>query len=175
MWLRVALYRAGEQRVGESELAITIPAHNALTFGLERILRRFVDAAWAYRFGPPGQDVIAASLHSSRGDIPFAQSFRFPAGRTTQRTLISEMGMAGQAKALADGTIEVLLSSRRFAWGVRVSAPGFLPDDAYFGMEPAVQRRIVLTPAQPGEAPASLAVTAISAEGRFPVAVERIP
>jgi beta-mannosidase len=173
-WLRVALYRMGEHRVAESDLAITIPKHQALTFGLEQILGRFVDAACAYRFGPPGHDVIAASLHMKRGDLPSAQSFRFPAGRTTQRIPISELGIAAQSRILADGTIAVLLSSRRLAWGVRVTAPGFLADDAYFGIEPGGQRRIVLSPQQLGGAAASIAVTAINAEGRVSVAVERI-
>ena len=173
-WLRVALYRSGEQRVAESELAITVPQHQVLRFGLEKLLGRFVDAACAYRFGPPGHDVIVASLHRNRGDLPFAQSFRFPAGRTTQRTPITELGISSQACLLADGTIEVLLSSRRLAWGVRVTAPGFLADNAYFGIEPGGQRRIVLNPLQTRGAPPSIAVTAINAEGRVPVDVERL-
>ena len=122
--------------MAESDLAITIPKHQALSFGVEQILGRFVDAAYAYRFGPPGHDVIAVSLHRNRGDLPFAQSFRFPAGRTTAADTHHGTGHAAEARVLADGTIEVLLSSRRFAWGVRVAAPGWMPDDAYFGIEP---------------------------------------
>ncbi len=172
-WLRVALYRSGEHRVAESGRAISIPQHQALTFGLEQSLGRFIDAAYAYRFGPPGHDVIAVSLHKNQGDLPFAQSFRFPAGRTTQRVPISEVGIAAQSRLLADGTVEVLVSSSRFAWGVRVAAPGFVADDAYFGIEPGGERRILLSALQPGKAPANLAVTAMNAEGRLPVAVER--
>ena len=172
-WLRVALYRMGEQRVQESCLAIAIPEHTARTFGLEHILGRFADASYAYRFGPPGHDVIAVSLHTSPGDVPFAQSFRFPAGRPTERILISELGLAGESKAHVDGTIELHLSSRRFAWGVRVAVPGFLPDDAYFGIEPGVKRRILLTPVRTGNTPANLSVTAMNAEGRFAVAIGR--
>ena len=97
-----------------------------------------------------------------------------PAGRTTQRTPITELGISSQARVLANGMIEVLIGTRRFAWGVRLTAPGFLADDAYFGIEPGGQRRIVLSPLRSGEAPPSIAVTAINAEGRVPVAVERI-
>ena len=50
----------------------------------------------------------------------------------------------------------------------------WMPDDAYFGIEPGGKRRIVLAPLQPGETPAEYAVTAINAEGRFRVAIERI-
>jgi beta-mannosidase len=170
-WLRVALYRMGEQRVQESDLPINIPEQTTRTFGLEHLLGRFVDASCAYRFGPPGHDVIAVSLHASPGDIPFAQSFRFPAGRATQRIPISDLGLAGESKVHADGTIEMLLGSRRFAWGVRVAVPGFLPDDAYFGIEPGGKRRILLTPVRTGNTPANLAVTAMNAEGRFAVPI----
>jgi len=172
-WLRVALYRMGEQRVNEADFAINIAEHTTRTFGLEHILGRFADASYAYRFGAPGHDVIAVSLHMSPGDIPFAQSFRFPAGRTTERVPVSELGLTGETRVHADETIEVHLSSRRFAWGVRVALPGFLPDDAYFGMEPGIKRRILLTPIRTGNTPANVTVTAINAEGRFPVAIGR--
>jgi beta-mannosidase len=139
---------------------------------LEQILGRFVDASYAYRFGPPGHEVIAASLHRHRGDIPFAQSFRFPAGRTDRRSPVAELGLEGHAKPLAGGAIEMLITTRRLAWGVRATACGFMADDAYFGIEPSRERRIVLTPLQPTEIPANIAVTAVNAEGRISVAVE---
>jgi len=170
----VALYRTGEHRVAESDLALAIPKNTTLTFGVEQILGHFYDVSCAYRFGPPGHDVIAVSLHGKRGDLPFAQTFRFPAGRTTQRTPISELGMAVKAQVLGDGTIEVLFNSLRFVWGVRAAAPGWAPDDAYFGIEPGGRRRIALNPLHPGEPPASITVTAVNAEGRLTVPVERI-
>ena len=66
-WLRVALYRRESTR-SPSPISPS-PSRNTrrMTFGLEQILGRFVDAACAYRFGPPGHDVIAASLHMNRG------------------------------------------------------------------------------------------------------------
>jgi beta-mannosidase len=140
---------------------------------LEQVLGRFVDAAYAYRFGPPGFDLVTASLHRSGSHVPLAQSFRFPGQRTTERLPISELGLAAESKLLADGTVEILLTSRRFAWGVRVSVPGFLPDDAYFGIEPGGQRRITLTPVRPEVAPAGSVVTAMNAEGRIVLANAR--
>ena len=173
-WLRVALYDSGGRCTGESEVAVSIAKPSTATFGFEQILGRFVDASYAYRFGPPGHDVIAASLHQHRGGIPFAQSFRFPAGRANRRSPIAELGLEGQAKALPGGAIEMLITTRRFAWGVRAAAPGFIPDDAYFGIEPSGKRRIVLTPLKPAEIPANIAVTAVNAEGRTAVAVEKM-
>jgi len=57
---------------------------------------------------------------------------------------------------------------------VRVTAPGFLADNAYFGIEPGGQRRIVLYPLQTRGVSPSIAVTAINAQGRVPVAVGRL-
>ena len=55
--LRVALYRDGEHPVGDIVVAIELPAHGSAERNVEAVLGRFVDASWAYRFGPPAQDV----------------------------------------------------------------------------------------------------------------------
>jgi beta-mannosidase len=172
-WLRVALYRNGELKISESERLITIAPHATLTFAVEEILGRFLDVAHAYRFGPPGHDLIATSLHTKRGDVPFAQAFRFSAERISVRCPIAELGLTAQAGVLDDGAIELLFDTRRFAYGVRAAASGWMPNDAYFGIEPGVTRRIFLRPLQPGAAPPSITVTAINAEGSLPVAIER--
>ncbi len=62
--LRVALYRGLEVPAGEVVHEFHLPAHAALSDNLERLLGRFVDAAWAYRFGPPAQDLIILSLET---------------------------------------------------------------------------------------------------------------
>jgi len=175
VWLRVALYRNGELKIAESECAITVPKHTTIAFGVEEILGRFLDASCAYRFGPPGHDLIAASLHRERGDIPLAQAFRFPSGRSTQRRPIAELGVMVESRILDDETMELLVSSRCFAYGVKAAAPGWMPDDAYFGIEPGVRRRITFRRLQSAEFPASIVMTAINAEGRLPVAVMGTP
>lgn len=170
--LRVALYAHGEQKIAEVHRTVSIGARSSATFGVEEALGRFVDASYAYRFGPPGHDLIAVSLHRAPGDPAFAQSFRFPAGRTAQRCPIAELGFTAEPELRADGSLAVLLSASRFANGVRVTAVGALPDDCYFGIEPAGTRRIVLTPLIPGARPTGLTVTAVNAEGRLSVSMD---
>ena len=171
--LRVALYRGGEQRVAQSEIAISVPKHQAVTIGVEQILGRFVDAAYAYRFGPPGHDLVVCSLHETSGDAPFAQCFRFPAGRPLQRNAMAELGITCEARTRSDGEFEVVLTARRFAWGVRIVAPGFRPSDSYFGIEPGGRRRVTLRPLHRGDVPRNVSVTAINAEGRVSVSAGR--
>lgn len=173
-WLRVALYAHGEQKTAEAERLILMSPHQSETFGLEEILGRFVDASYAYRFGPPCHTVIAVSLHASRGEAPFAQAFRFPVGRGADREPISGLGITAVGRLRSDGTAEVLVSSRRLAWGVRVAAAGALADDCYFGIEPGGSRRIRLSAVRPGAALSSLTVTAVNADGRIPVEMEAL-
>ena len=146
--LRIALFAHGERKLDDVEREIVIPARSASVYSFEEILGRFVDVSCAYRFGPAGHDLITASLYTDGAESAFAQAFRFPAGRSTQRMPMEELGLSAQAALLADNSIEVLLGSRRFANGVRVSAPNMLPDDCYFGIEPGGTRRVVLSPSR---------------------------
>jgi beta-mannosidase len=165
--LRVALFRR-EHSVAQADQPIHIPAQESRTFGAEQILGRFADASWSYRFGPPGHDAIVATLHN--GDVPFAQAFRFPAGRPVDRSTIDELGISAQSTLSGDGSLELTIRSRCLAWGVRPSAPGWIPDDCYFGIEPGGSRRIMMTRASGAAAKPAITITAINAEGRIQVA-----
>jgi beta-mannosidase len=173
--LRAALYHSGQRRIAESCTAARIGAHTTQTYGLERILGRFQDVSYAYRFGPPGHDIVAISVYGGYDETPFAQCFRFVGDRTAQRAPISEFDFTGQFQMLAEGKVELLLTASRFAWGVRVASLGFLPDDAYFGMEPGCKRRLVLTPTHSAQIPENGIVTALNADGSVHVPNLRRP
>ena len=83
------------------------------------------------------------------------------------------LGIAGEGQELPDGKIEVRLTTRRFAWGVRVASPGFLPTIQYFGIEPGGERRIMLTPTRNGDSAPSPTVTAMNGEGHIPIVIRR--
>ena len=172
-WLRVALYRVGEHKTAEAESAISLAPHNVSTYGVEEMLGRFVDAAYAYRFGPPGHDLIVASLHAHRSNVPFAQAFRFPAGWTAQSVPLPELGVTAEPEIRSDGAIGILLRSKRLAWGVRVTATGCLVDDACFGIEPGGSRHLVLRPVQAGDVPREAVLSAVNAGGSLPIVLRR--
>jgi beta-mannosidase len=113
------------------------------------MLGRFVDAGWAYRFGPPAQDLIALTLERDRDGEPeiLSQAFRFPAGRPSDPLGPAELGLTGALTRLADGGLAVRLASRRFAHGVRIEIPGHASADDAFGVEPGHERLVELAPA----------------------------
>lgn len=163
MMLRVALYRR-EQRVDEAAAEIVVPAYGSISRGVEQVLGRFVDASYAYRFGPPAHDLIVAALFDQSSAEPLAQAAHFPLGRPATREAI---GLRGEAQVLADGGVEVLLQTQRLAYGTRVYAAGYRPDDAYFTIEPGGHRRITLTPATSHSKLKQISVTAVNSPDRI--------
>ncbi len=171
--IRLTLYRNGEQKLKELQTSIELMPHESRTVGLEQMLGHFIDASYSYRFGPAAYDLVVASLHRSSDEHPIAQSFFRPLGRSAQRTPIVQLEMSGEAKLLPNGCIEMMLHSRRFAYGVKVSAAGFLPNDAYFNIEPTGTRRIQLIPVVSGNVPSRLSITAVNAEASLSIPIER--
>lgn len=170
--LRVALYRDSEVPVGEASIDVDLPAHGACAHNVETLLGRFVDIGWAYRFGPPAQDLVVLSL-AARGGQLAGQAFRFPVGRPTRRESASQLGLSASLQLVGEDQAELRLTTRRLAYGVRVSAPGFVADDDAFSVEPGHERRVMLRRrSAPGPAPPSVptaTVTALNLIGRLAV------
>ena len=94
---------------------LDIPGHTTLHFGVEDILGRFFDAAYAYRFGPQGHDLIATSLHArSRRRSLCASLFVPPLGEVPSD--VPSRNWASQSKyaSLTDGTIQMLFDAPSF-------------------------------------------------------------
>jgi beta-mannosidase len=165
--LRIACYRDGEQQVGEGRVSVELPAHGAGEWDVESVIGHFLDASWAYRFGPPAQDVIVASLESDE-DEPrlISQAFRFPAGRPRAVHSAQDVGLEGSLEADAGGGAKLLVRTRRLAYGVRVLVPGFDPLDDAFSLEPGGQREIALRTREPDSTTAGGALQALNVRGR---------
>ena len=170
--LRVALYSDQEVRVDQAIRELELPAHGVCAHDVEALLGRFVDVSWAYRFGPPAQDVVVFSLERGDGEDAelLSQSFRLPAGRPLLREPASRLGLAATLTPAGDEPAVLTVRTRRFAHGVRVHVPGFDPSDDAFSVEPGGERRIELTRAA-GDAPADRgALTALNLIGRVAIA-----
>ncbi len=169
--LRVALYRDFEQRVGEALQTIEVAPHCTHQYDTEALLGHFVDAAWAYRFGPPAQDLIVISLEQTEADGMrlISQAARFPAGRPTRTESAGQIGLKASAQQLDDGLMRLTVSARRLAYGVRVLVPGFVPSDDAFCVEPGGQRIVLLEPCEVGTQFTEGSLTALNLDGRMQV------
>jgi beta-mannosidase len=142
--LRVAIYRDLEARVAEAEEQLDLAAHSSALRTVEGMLGHFIDAAWAYRFGPPAGDAIVVSLES--GGKLLSQSFRFLGGRPIGREPAARLGLEVGARQADDGTVAVTVTAQRLAYGVRLGVPGFASSDDAFSIEPGGTREVLLHP-----------------------------
>ena len=166
--LRVALYRDLEQPVGEAEELLELAPHSCLSINVETVLGRFVDAAWAYRFGPPAQNLIVVTLGPPESREPISQAFRFPAGRPTERDPASRVGL-GAVAVPADGGVTLRIRSRRLAYGVRIHADGFASTDDAFSIEPGGERTVLLHASGDGSEFAGATLSALNVDGTIGV------
>ncbi|MDX6376171.1 MAG: beta-mannosidase, partial [Gaiellaceae bacterium] len=145
--LAVRLFARGEVLVADAVRRVTVPARSTIRFGVEELLGRFVDAAYAYRFGPPGHDVVAAVL-TSGDDV--LRDVHLPLGPPSARacaaasTIVAESSPAGPGEP-----VRVELTTTRFAYGLRVEAEGYEPGDDGLLLEPGGSATILLRPSEP--------------------------
>ncbi len=155
--LRVALYEDAGHEVAAAELPVAIEPHSAVSFDAEQLIGRFVDASWAYRFGPAAHTSVVASL-----DLPdIAPAVLFPAGPPLERADPERLGLRAE-HALAGGRAVVRLSCERLVWGVRLAVPGFVPEDDAFTLEPGRERLVRLTSNEASGTPTGGTVTALN-------------
>jgi beta-mannosidase len=175
--LRVALYRDFEQPVDEAVEELELPPRSSAERNVETLLGRFVDVSWAYRFGPPAQDLVVLSLEreidGQRSLI--SQAFRFPAGRPLAARPAGEIGLTATVGASAGEPPRLTVASSGFAYGVRVTIPGYEASDDAFSVEPGHERVLALTPiGDPGAIPAGT-LTALNLHGRVRIAAPEYP
>jgi beta-mannosidase len=103
------------------------------------LLDHFADLNHAYRFGPLAHDVVVVRLDDAAG-VNLAQAHHFPAGMGLARE--ADLGLDAVSRPLADGRIEVQLTTRRFAVGVHFESPGYEADDEFFHLTPGQTHRV---------------------------------
>jgi beta-mannosidase len=166
--LRVALYRDLELRVDEARHDVELEPHCSRTYNVETILGRFADVSWAYRFGPPAQDLIVASLERADGELE-AQCFRLPTGRPLRRETPERLGVEVHAQPTGDNSASLTVASERFLYGVRPSVPGFRPEDDAFCVEPGRPRVLALRRIADGAEATQGSITALNLDGRVAI------
>jgi beta-mannosidase len=183
--LRVTLYAAGERRVEEAVEALELPAATTIERNVEGLLGHFVDASWAYRFGPAAHDVVVASLEREGPDGVelLSQAMRFVTGRPRERFDADALGLRASASrgeggragegSGADDTRVLTISARRLVYGLRIAAEGWRPDDDALNLEPGATRTLRLRPAAAGQAPAPLTLSALNLAGTVTVGAPR--
>jgi len=137
--LKIVLLRGGHIVTGETQTDVCVPPRSGRSFDSDQLFDAFQDVTYAYRFGPPKHDLVAATLLDPEGAV-LGESFLFP-----------ESGQPVQAKAedvvatsqhLDKTTCRVDITSSRFLYAAHLDIRGFLPDDNYFHVLPGQPKSI---------------------------------
>ena len=180
--------------IEQAATPVELQPHSQGEWNVETVIGRFVDAGWAYRFGPPAQHAVVVSLERDGGpDVgsgaieaglgsgdpetgsrTICQAVRFPAGRPLDRESPERLGIEIETTPLGAGELRLALTSRRLVYGVRIDAPGFLPSDNGFFIEPGGTRGLTLRPTGPDSSLEHGRVLALNMDGQIELAA-RVP
>jgi beta-mannosidase len=161
--LSVRLLREGEWPVADGERAFALPARSCQSVAATDLLEGFFDLSWAYRFGPPSADVLVARWEGVAGAAERVHFIDAPG----QALLRRDLGLAAQARAVADDLVELTLTTRVAARGVHVEVEGWQGDDDFFHLTPGPGRTLRFRPLpgaarKPWRAASVMAVNALS-------------
>jgi beta-mannosidase len=145
--VRITRYRQGRPCGVPVSTLLNIPARGHGSVHADAVFEGFADLTYAYRFGPPGHDVVAATLRNRGTGAILGSAHCFPCGLPTARD--SALGLMADAQPI-EGGYTINMKVDRFAYAVAIEAEGFVPDDNYFHLEPGDQRQIVLRADVPG-------------------------
>jgi beta-mannosidase len=164
--LHVALFR-DDVLVVEGKTPLRAPARGGATANLQAAIDRFVDATYAFRFGPPGHDLVVARLMAPDGAV-LARAFFLPLGLTRPR--VADLHLTATADRRGDAVV-VTLKTPAFAQSVAVDVPGWRPDDNFFHVEPGGERAITFRPLTTSPAPFRGAVAPLNTHAATRVSV----
>jgi beta-mannosidase len=132
--LVVDLYADGEHPVSHGEQTLHVPARGGLSVDAETLLGAFHDVSYAFRFGPPAHDLVAARLVSEDG-ASLAEAVHLVGGQA--RSLEPDVGLSSTVQ---EGPLphewKVTIRTRRFAQWVSLELDQGRPDDSWFHLAP---------------------------------------
>ena len=124
--LTVTLWN-GKTIAAEGVKTLALPSRSASIQSADAIIGRFTDIGYTYRFGPPGHNLVVATLRDRATGNPISESIHFPGGL---RTLPSDPSMTAEATQTGPREWVVSLDCESAAVAVAVDINGFVPSDS---------------------------------------------
>jgi beta-mannosidase len=148
--LRIAVYQDGVRRGPAVMTRFRVPARGHHSVQADALFEGFRDLTYAYRFGPPAHDVIAASLRDAGTGLFRAGACYFPGPLPAGQGC--DLGLTVRTELGADG-YALVLETERFAHAVAIDVDDFVPDDNYLNLEPGETRTVRLRATTRGSVP----------------------
>jgi len=139
--LQLTVFRDGSLPLHSAEQPVRVEPRGSTRVWAEQVLGVFVDVGYAFRFGPPGHDLVVARW-LGEADRPLAPTaFHFPLGRPSS----IDPALQLEIRTLdVDGRPALELTANRFGQAVSLELEGADPDDDFFHLAPGVTHRVGL-------------------------------
>jgi beta-mannosidase len=138
--LRVARYLDGRMQGRPASAPVHVPARGSESIHADALFDGFCDLTYAYRFGPPGHDVVVATLRDPSANGVVTSALYFPGHLPLPS---QDVGLTAHAELTHEG-YALLLEVERFAHAIAIDVDGCAPDDNYLHLEPGEPRVIRL-------------------------------
>ncbi len=169
--LRLTLYRQG-QVSQEKIVSVSVASRGVWERGVDELIGHFVDSTYAYRFGPPVQNVTAAVLEETDAAKKNTnRAFFFPQGQKLPSPV--DLGLEAQAELRAGGRYDLVVRADKFAHSVHIGARGYHASDDFFHIEP--NRPVTITLSPMDKTPKSLNGTISAANGKERARIVLVP
>jgi beta-mannosidase len=142
--VKISIYRHSSVLVESITTELELAPHAGRELHVDALFQHFLDLTYAYRFGPPGHDLVVATLVARQTQEPLGEAYYFPQGLPTTRNM--DIGLHAQVEARPDGSYALTVQTQKFAHAVAIHAEKFLPEDNYFSLSPTGERTILLHP-----------------------------
>jgi beta-mannosidase len=137
----LTLLRGGQLVAAAAAAPCVMEPRSIRTFRSDALLDGFHDVSYAYRFGPPAHDVVAATLYGEAHDM-LSQTFWIRDAAAVARERAG--AVVADARARGGSDYELTVSSERFLFAARIEARGFLASDNYFCLMPGATKVVTL-------------------------------
>jgi len=139
--VELLLLRGGRVTIAKAEREVELAPRSMLTLESDELLNGFYDVAYAYRFGPPKHDVVAASLFDDGGEC-LAEAVFFAGNRKTETQ--SQVNLIAEAQLQDNGEVILELECDVLLQAVHFDIKGYTASEEYFHLLPGRRKRICL-------------------------------
>ena len=134
--IEITLLQHCKNTIATAQESICLNAYQAQQYSADKLLGRFYDTSYAYRFGPAKHDVVIATVKNQHNQI-VADAYYFPNGLNL---IIHEQADIQYKITQHANTLQLTLQSDRFLQAVQITIRDYQPSDNYFHLPPGEKK-----------------------------------
>lgn len=139
--IEVILLKDNETVVAQATKEVNISANDKQKHSVDKILQRFYDTGYAYKFGQPQFDIMICRLKNQSQSL-IHEAFMFIGGYNIKPA--DNAVISATAKQIEQETLSLTIVSDQFLQFVRITARDYQAEDNYFHLSPNSEKTIIL-------------------------------